>query len=221
MIDVFTKFEREAENHSCSFHLHLQEPERGQIGFINGMACTRETTRDNAGRISSVCAQGRNIHCVYSATTGIADRDIASGILGCGGIATPAVLLLLEQWQDFFEKDANSRLLQLCTSRGAIEVNNALELLPPELRQRLIVITIAPACLIPANMAYRVFNLVILSDPIPWSAHNRDLLTANHTVLLREHQDTRDPHNLHGSSYREWLTPRIDAYIRTNDIIIL
>jgi hypothetical protein len=221
-IPCFTEFENEADNHSIPYHLYRQELERGQIGFINGMACTRENTERDATRISDDSSQRRNIHCVYSATTRNHDRDIASGILGCGGIATPAVPLLLNQWQDFFEKDTGSRFLQLCTSRGSIEVNNALTLLPPELQRRLIVITIAPACLIPADRAFRVFNLVIPSDVVPMTGLNRHLLQEEHTVWLQEHTDTpTDPHNLHGSSYREWLTPRIDAYIRTNDIIIL
>lgn len=216
-ISWYAELEKNARFPSRPFHLYRQELAEGQICFINGMCTTFHAAREMALRLSHNSAQDRNVHCVYSATSDPAS-DVASGILGQGGIATPAVPLLLDQWQDFFETHGDSRLLQICHSRGAIEVNNALALLPPHLRQRIMVIAIAPACLIPEEMAFRVVNLVISSDPVPQIALNRHLLNAPHTVLLPDHTDSSNPHNMFGSSYLEWITPRLDAYIRTNSL---
>jgi hypothetical protein len=108
--------------------------------------------------------------------------------------------------------------LQICYSRGAIEVCNALRQSPRDLQQKIIVIAIGPGCLIPSELAYKVINLVIPSDPIIKLAANRHLIDSPHTKILNKHTDCENPHDLQGSSYREQLGPMIDRYIRTNDI---
>lgn len=216
-IRVFSDLEKDAATPSCAFQLHRQELTLGQIGLHNGMYTSYTTAFNDACKLSTDCAQGHNLHCIYSATINLG-WDMTSAVLGQGGIATPPVIKLLEQWQDFFEKEENSRLLQICHSRGAAEVNNALSFLPEELKQRIIVIAIAPACLIESDQAYKVVNLVILADPIVQVAANRHLLDSEHTIKLNSHSDTINPHDMHGSSYRSKIEPMIDTYIRTNDI---
>jgi hypothetical protein len=216
-ISVYADLEKGIATPSCTFHLYRKELARGQIGLHNGMGCSYDAARWCAYRMSDESAQGYNIHASYSAT--VNQRwDFASAILGQGGTATPPVVQLLEQWLDFAEKCDHDRLLQLCTSRGAIEVHNALKLLPDAVRQRIIVITIAPACLIPAELAYKVVNLIVPSDPVVQVAANRHLLDSPHTVKLPPHNNNQNPHDLFGSSYRDRLRPMIDQYIRTNDI---
>lgn len=217
-ISFYSDLEKDVAQPSCTFHLNRRELACGQIGFHNGIQCSLEDAQAHALRLSNESAQQYNLHCTYGATTSI-KGDLTSAFLGQGGALTPPVIQLLEQWQEFFEKQGTHRLLQICHSRGAIEVNNALQQLPQELRQRIIVITIAPACLIAEEMAYRVINLVIPSDPVVQTAANRDQLERPHTLKLANHSDTPDyPHNMHGSSFRAQLEPRIAAFIRTNDI---
>ncbi len=216
-LSIYADLEKGIKTPSCTFHIHRKELARGQIGLHNGIGCSLHAARDCAFRMSDESAQGYNIHASYSAT--VNQRwDFASAILAQGGTITPPVLQLLEQWLDFAEKCDDDRLLQLCTSRGAIEVHNALKQLPDALRQRIIVITIAPACLIPAELAYKAFNLIVPSDPIIQVAANRHLLDSPHTVKLPPHNNNQDPHDLFGSSYRDRLGPMIDQYIRMNDI---
>lgn len=215
-ISVYSNLEKGATHLSHSFHLSRKNLERGQIGFLNGMGCTLDEAWNNARQISDRCLQGFNLHCVFSATVGI-QWDSISAVLSQGGGVMPPVVHLLNQWQDFFEVH-DERLLQLCTSRGAIEVHNALQLAPKELQQKIIVISIAPACIIPDEVAYKVVNLVIPEDLVVQMASNRHLMDKDYVKKLPMHEDSSDPHNLHGSSYRNALIPMVDRYLRTNDI---
>src|SRR6201999_150291 len=98
-------------------------------------------------------------------------------------------------------------------------VNYALSHLPKHLKQRIIVITVAPACLIAQEQAYKVLNLVILNDPVVQVAFQRNLLDSAHTLKLDLHSDTSNPHDMHGSSFKEKLASLIEMYIQTNDLI--
>lgn len=216
-ISVCSDLETGAAQPSRPYHLNRRELDRGQIGFHNGIGCSFEDAKTHALTLSDRCAQQYNLHCTYSATMGYR-KDIASALLGQGGTVTSAVIHLLEQWQDFFERKESDRLLQICHSRGAVEVNTALGQLPPALRQRIIVVSIAPAYIIPQEMAYNVINLVIPSDPVVQVAANRQLLDSPHTHRLSNHTDTDNPHDMHGSSFQGKLIPLIANFIRTNDI---
>jgi hypothetical protein len=216
-ISVYSGLEKGIATPSCSFHLYRKELDRGQIGVHNGMANTLNDARTNAIRISDHSGQGYNIHCTYSATVG-QRLDMTSAILGQGGTVTPPVLQLIEEWHDLIEQDDETKRLQICSSRGAIEVYNALALSPKSIQRRIIVIAIAPGCLIPSELAYQVVNLVIPSDAVVKHAANRHLMTSPHTKVLSNHADGSNAHDLHGLSYREELGPMIDRYIRTNEI---
>lgn len=216
-IPVYSELEKDLACPSHFYHLNRPELIRGQIGLHNGMCTNAETAYEHAAKISSNCAQGFNLHCTYSATVNPIS-DSLSAYIGQAGIATPPALLLLEQWLDFFESNEDSRLLQICHSRVAIEVSNALRYLSPELRQRLIVITVAPACFIAADQAYRVCNLIVQSDPVVMFSANNELLDADHTLKLASNDDF-NPHNLHGASFQTCLSSMISKYILKNDIL--
>ncbi len=216
-VSVYSNPDMKNTTPSCCFHLYRKELDRGQIGFQNGMNASLEHAKADAIRISNDSARGYNIHSTYSSTFGL-KGDFSSALLGQGGIITPAVIQLLDQWQDFAETHENQHLLQICYSRGCIEVHNALVEAPKELQQRIIVIAIGPATLIPPELAYKAINLVIPADPVVKVATNRHLLDTPSTRFLKEHNDTKNHHDLHGSSYREQLCTMIDCYIHINDI---
>lgn len=215
-IAIYSEIEKGAKQPSCPFHLYRKEPECGAIGFHNGICNTLEDVKFSAVQLSDRCGQGHNIHCTYSATVS-AKSDVYSAVLGQSRISTPGVLQLLERWNDYFEQNSTDPLLQICHSRGAIEVYNALMHLPEEKRQRIIVIAVAPAYFIPTTDAKKVVNLVIPSDPIPKVALNRHVPNPN-TMLLPEHADGKFSHLFLGSSYMNALAPLIDRYLRTNEI---
>lgn len=219
-LSIWTGLERSAPKASCTYQLHKQELDEGQISFHNGMGASFDQTRRDAEAISQKVAQGYNLHCTYAAK--VSDFwDMASAVLGQGGQHTPATVQLLDQWLRFFEKNDDKKLLQICTSRGVVEVRNALKELPHSLQRRIIVITIAPACLIDSSICHKAINLVVPSDPVVRRAANRHLMDDPKTTWkLQPHADNPDPHDLLGASFRKELVRLIDEYIRTNDFTI-
>ena len=117
------------------------------IGFINGIWADFKGAKSSAQYLSRL-AGGHNIHGVYNATHGI-DVDIYESGLGLNYIATEPVRQLHKMWNSFFEKSsANAKFLMISHSQGAIHVRNALLDYPPELRERILVVAIAPAAYI-------------------------------------------------------------------------
>jgi hypothetical protein len=218
-IPVYTDLEKGIATPSRTFHLYRQELKEGQIGYHNGTGCSVDNARGDATRISNDLCHGFNIHCTYGATVDF-QTDLSSALMGQKGVITPPVLQLLEEWQDFAEKNEgnNQRILQFCHSRGAVEVYNALRVAPEELRKRIIAVAIAPAYLIPPELAHKVVNLLIPSDAVSKIVTNRHLMDSPHTKILKDHSDGANPHDPHGSSYREILRPMVDRFIQTNDI---
>lgn len=215
-IAIYTELEKDLKQPSCLFHLYRKELDSGCIGLHNGICSSLDDVKKSAYHISDRCGQGHNIYCTYSATVDV-KTDFYSAALGQGKISTPGVFQLLERWNDYFEQDQSHPLLQICHSRGAIEVYNALMHLPEEKRRRIIVIAVAPACFIPNTDAKKVVNLVIPSDFVPKVALHRHIPNPN-TRVLDEHEDGKSSHLLLGSSYLNALALLIDSYIRTNDV---
>lgn len=215
-LDYLLNVEDTATVRSHNFHLYRPELPQGMICKMNGMFCVYSRAQEHAYKLSDL-AQGYNVHCTYSATAN-EQWDITVGFLGQGGTITPAVLCLLDQWLDFFETHETDRLLQICSSRGCIEVATALRILPDHLCQRIIVVAVAPAYLLPQKMAYKVVNLVIESDPVLSIAGNRHLMNEPHITKLPPHEDTDNPHDMFGSSYVQQLSHILNSYIGTNDI---
>jgi hypothetical protein len=215
-LSICSVLERGAVTPSHVFDLDRPEIPGRQLRFHNGMNNSIEDARAHALRISDLVG-GYNLHCTYSPTVDI-NRDLASAFLSQSGVLVPSVLYLLEEWLDFFEKDDTNNLCQICHSRGAIEVNSALNLLPEHLKRRINVITLAPACLISQDKAFRVKNLVNLLDPVAHLATGKDQISSPHTILSDLHSDTLDPHTPHGASFKEILKSMAEAYIRSGDI---
>lgn len=113
------------------------------IGFINGIWNDFKGAKASAQYLSKL-AGGYNIHAVYNATHGTG-VDGYECIMGLNYIATEPVRLLHKMWNSFFDKSsANAKFLMICHSQGAIHARNALLDYPPELRERILVVAIAP-----------------------------------------------------------------------------
>jgi len=114
------------------------------IGFTNGIWNDFVGSKESTQYLSRLSG-GYNIHAVHNATHGNG-VDILECVLGLNYIATDPVRQLHIMWNSFFEKSsANAKLLMICHSQGALHVRNALLDYPPELRDRILVVAIAPA----------------------------------------------------------------------------
>ncbi len=141
--DIFIK---DYYNNSSCYDLDgtLNLPNGLGIGFINGIWNDFEDAKASAQYLSTLSG-GYNIHGVYNATHGKKIDPVECG-MGLNYIATEPVRQLHKMWNSFFEKSsANTKFLMICHSQGAIHVRNALLDYPPELRDRILVVGIAPA----------------------------------------------------------------------------
>src|SRR5690606_7981237 len=75
--------------------------------------------------------------------------------------------LLQSEWEAFHEANTHlpdAKLLQFCHSQGAIDVRNALENSPQEIRDRIIVVAIAPGAIVPDALCFRSYNYASEKD---------------------------------------------------------
>ena len=123
-------------------------------------------------------------------------------------------------WNSFFEKSsANAKYLMICHSQGAIHVRNALLDYPPELRERILVVAIAPG-----GYIYRETCADIIHYRAEWW---RDLVPRldrtgarrekDTTVNLSSHPDACFwDHEFMSPTYERELRKHITNYINTN-----
>ncbi|WP_042282548.1 RHS repeat-associated core domain-containing protein [Candidatus Protochlamydia sp. R18] len=128
-----------------------------EIGFINGIWNDYKGAKAGAQYLFKL-AGGHNVHGVYNATHGTS-VDGYECIMGLNYIATEPVRQLHIMWNSFFEKSsANAKFLMICHSQGAIHVRNALLDYTPELRERILVVAIAPAAYIYQETCAKVIH---------------------------------------------------------------
>ncbi len=193
---------------------------KGEICFINGMGISFDHAQWDADHIAEAYTQGHELHCVYGANYGA--WDWLSAVYGQKGIALPQARLLVQKWGEFFaQRPSEEKYLQICTSRGAVDVVAALRLMPETLRNRIIVISLAPAYIVEEDLCYKAFNFMVGSDHVPYLAPNAHLIGAGTNVtVLPDHTDNPNAHSPHGSSYKEVIYPLVDEYIHTNNITL-
>ena len=96
--------------------------------------------------------------------------------------------LIKREWSRLFSfLDPTDKLLQTCTSAGAIHVKNALITSPKSVRDRIIVLAINPARIIPKHLCFDSFNF----------ASKRDFVTRTDiqgNILYRDQIKYLDPH---------------------------
>ncbi len=142
---------------------------RGAIGGINGIGNSPDQAKANAAYLSKLSG-GYKVDWVYNKTNSIPIDIIESVALNFNGISAPAKDLIKE-WTAFHEKhrnDPHAKFLQPCHSQGATHVKNALMNTPPEIRDRLIVLAIAPASVIPKALCHQSYNYASKRDFIPF-----------------------------------------------------
>ena len=200
----FDSFDEIASSKTCSYQLNRKDLRNGRIGYINGMGCSFEQAVKDAVRLSDHIAQQYNLHCIHSSYHG----SVAS---------ENAVKLLKQQWIDFFKLHSSaSKYLQICHSNGATHVKNALESMDEAIRQKIIVVSIAPAVFLPKGLCLQSFHYLIKNDPIPiFALFSKRMFnqTDEGVIVLPDHEDGSHPHDPHGSSYTNAIEKVVRKYI--------
>ena len=165
-------FEDAFSNKSRSYSLNdfghnFPEPSIGAYFLGNGVGNQWGDLGEKAHRISLY--SGYNTRGVYNATHSLpidgheALRNLNSHAM------TPPAYLLQQQWTYYFDNDkTGAPLFQMGHSQNTAQIRNALENYPKELRDRIIVVAIAPLAYIPPNLCMKVTHYVCRSDPVTW-----------------------------------------------------
>jgi pimeloyl-ACP methyl ester carboxylesterase len=213
---MYPKYERSKQYDLSDFD-HLTPLADMGIGFTNGIWNDYEMATESAQYLSRL-AGGYNIHGVYNATHGTAP-DLKESNMGLNYIATDPVRQLHNMWNSFFEKSsANAKFLMICHSQGAIHVRNALLDYPPELRQRILVVAIAPAAYIYKETCAEVihYRAEWWRDFVPRLDRAGARRAKGTIVDLKSHSDASlFDHAFMSSTYQERLWQHITKYLQS------
>lgn len=148
---------------SQAFTIEGKHQESCHICWINGINNTFEEC-EKSGTYLQNLAGGHAIAGIYNCTHGPLVDILEAAFLNYPGYSPNTAQLLQKEWRKFHEAmrdQPNARLLQICHSQGTIAVKNALTEAPSEIRDRVIVIAIAPAAVVCQHGF--VLNLIITS----------------------------------------------------------
>lgn len=180
------------------------------------------------------------IDFIYNRTHGAPLDLLEVFILNYSGISPNTEDLLLQSWQEFADKhkdNPHKKVLQPCHSQGAVHVYNALASASKELWDRVIVVAIAPAKVIPRDMCYESFNYASKRDIVPLGnilfvniveAANSNLELSDNLEMTRRNQEELillDPapeiksgidHEFQSPTFKPKLTEHLKDYINRN-----
>ena len=144
--------------------LQFQEYKHIMFAGVNGMGNTFQDSTQNALHFAQEV--NANVTYVYSPSYGVG-FDLLRSALGRAHIASETVREIYNLWDGFQSKDKRNCIFGKSHSRGAIDTNNALLLLPKEMAERIVILAVAPGVFMNPNLCSSVVHLVS-SDPIPY-----------------------------------------------------
>jgi hypothetical protein len=169
--EVFGELE-ERESHlfvndkgSAIYDLQKTDLSAGMIVFINGILTDITRAHDLAEMLSGFSG-GKNIHYVHNVSYGFF-FDFLVCVMGRNDELTGPIFLLKKTWYDFFEKDSENCILTICHSQGSRLVKKALINMRADLRERIVVLSIAGADIIPQSLCKEAHNYISKRDFIP------------------------------------------------------
>lgn len=215
-VDLYDEY-RPYYERSKIYDLNLPEIDDLGIGFINGIKNTFKEAHESARHLSRL-AGGYNIHGVYNATHGL-QNDLYECSLGLNYIATEPVRLLHKMWNNFFDQSSSkAKFLMICHSQGAIHLRNALLDYPEKLRNRIIVLAIAPGAYIYQKSCAQVahYRVNAFRDPIPRIDQPGGARSQGAVIDLKSHPDASCfDHSLISPTYSDILIDKIQTFIKT------
>ena len=153
------------ERESAIYDFGESKLENGMIVFVNGVLTEATDAQEHAEYLSKLSGN-KNIHYVHKPTHGVI-LDVLESMLGRGDLSQQPVELIQQIWGEFFYKDKENSILMICHSMGANIVKNALLEMRPEIRKRIIVVSIAGADIIPESLCRKSYNYISTMDFIP------------------------------------------------------
>lgn len=162
---------------------------QGRIGGINGIGNLLEDAVKHATFLSNAAGDYK-VEWIYNSSHS-APVDIALAILINYKGSSANRKLLRENWLRFHEEhvnDPDAKYMQFCHSQGAAAVKLELAASPKEIRDRIIVVALAPAAIIPKSLCFESYNYSSKRDPVPYGEIVADLVF----TPLKTFQDLKD-----------------------------
>ncbi len=219
LVSFLDHFEDSFENKSRIYDLSAEKIfsnlTKGMIFYYNGINTSFEEANANAIHLSKL-AGGYNIQGIYNATHGVGVDALEYFLNKFYYCATPPVRLLHQKWDAYFANaDPNIPLLVVCHSQGAVHIRNALMCYPKELRERIIVVAIAPGAYIHKSLCKQVTHYVTKfhRDFIPWIDIEGRIINRENVIVLPSHKDAPYfDHSFRSPTYEEALYDEIKCY---------
>jgi hypothetical protein len=206
---------------------------RGRIGGINGVGNSIGNTQGHGNYVSQN-GGGFYVEWVHNRSHSLA-VDIAEALcLNLPGFSGPAKDLAAN-WKKFHEEyknDPDAKYLQFCHSQGTIHVKNTLLSLPEEIRNRIIVVAIAPAAIITDDLCFKSFNYASKGrDPIPfveaslsaglsedYELRDKNQAALKQLILLEPHPDAPSfDHEFQSPTFKEIIEKHLKEFVKEYD----
>ena len=203
-----------------------------QIGGVNGM----NTSFSNAlkyGKAISSLANNAKINWVHNHSNGIREDLYEVFFLNFWGYSPITAKLLVKTWTKFHKENFNSpdaKYLHFAYSQGCIHTYNALKQLPEEIRNRIIVVAIAPAKIIPDDLCFRAANYASENDIVPLAELAYNILEfplgmkdsaerRKQLILLKSHPDASGiDHDFMSPTFQEVMKRYIEVHVQRKGI---
>lgn len=204
---------------SCAYHLSRPEASSNTragltLGIMTGFKSNRETVESQSDKLGGV-----NIHAVNHPTRGFF-KDLWESVMLMMGRVTPACMQQIETWKKFFNENPLGYYFQVCHSRGAGVVRNSLAHLPQWMRERIVVMAIAPMCFIPENLCLSVRHYVSDRDIVPLLDRKGREMSLHNTTVLKSVDDPNRAwwdvidHGIMNKTYEQPLASNYDEFVK-------
>lgn len=189
-----------------------KELTNGSIYFAPGVGSYKESTIENTEGLSRY-AGGYDVTYIHNQSQGLYyDLFRRAGVNLRSYVCNEAAVAIQNAWMDHFNKFGKDvPLLQVCHSEGAINVRNALLGFPKELRDKIMVIAVAPAAHIDERLCKNVVHLVSNRDVVPIL----DGARGSNVTRLNSHPNRMDiiDHSFLSPTYEEKIRRGIMKYV--------
>ena len=206
---------------SCRVETEGIEYRYMRIGFINGMNNSYEDCMRSLEYIKTFVGDMK-IEGVYNHSNSFVGDLAEILLLNYGGVAPVTAELLIENWTRFHEENKDNpdaKYLQITHSMGTILTKDALQKIPKEIRNRVIVVAIGPAIVIPENLCYDADHYASKQDIVHLGENLATLAGANllddvqRAEVIRKFEENKnrlillDPH----ANYKKGLDHELES----------
>ncbi len=161
---------------------------RGAIGFMNGIANSPEQARNNCRQITNFSGDIQ-INGIYNASNTIF-MDLPECIIAYNGTMSTPAHMYVEKWNELIAtKGPDAKFLEICHSGAATHLRNALLSVDKAIRNKIIVVAIAPSVIIPKKLCYESYNYISSRDVVTHMDIYGKIHYGNELIILKAHKD--------------------------------